>query len=73
MPPKKKSATSSSNESSKVKYYQWSIFLTLFIGYGLYAYNRKSVSLILPELMKNGLQKSDAGTSILPILSLLAN
>jgi sugar phosphate permease len=47
--------------TGRVQYYQWSIFLTLFIGYATYAYNRKSVSLAMPELMRNGLQKSDAG------------
>lgn len=64
MSPKKKNSSANSSpvkDNSKLKYYQWSIFLTLFVGYGLYAYNRKSVSLILPELMKNGLQKSEAG------------
>lgn len=61
MSPKKSQKSSNKNEISSLKYYQWSIFVTLFIGYGFYAYNRKSVSLVMPELMKNGLQKSDAG------------
>lgn len=41
--------------------YQITIFTTLFIGYALYAYNRKSVSFAMPKLMEQGLQKSDGG------------
>ncbi|CAN8004097.1 unnamed protein product [Ixodes hexagonus] len=41
--------------------YQLAIFGTLFVGYACYAYNRKSVSLALPELMAEGLRKDQAG------------
>lgn len=36
----------------------------MFIGYGFYAYNRKSVSFALPKLIELGMQKSDAGLII---------
>lgn len=48
----------------KLKNYQISIFTTLFIGYACYAYNRKSVSLALPRLMEEGLDKNQAGLII---------
>jgi len=60
----KKVGSSDRSISGRVQYYQWSIFATLFIGYATYAYNRKSVSLAMPELIKSGLQKSDAGMSL---------
>lgn len=37
------------------------IFTILFTGYAFYALNRKAVSLVLPELISSGLDKSDAG------------
>lgn len=37
------------------------IFTILFTGYATYALNRKAVSLVLPELIRSGLDKSDAG------------
>lgn len=40
------------------------IFLTLFIGYAFYAYNRKSVSLVLPKLIEEGFDKSELGSII---------
>lgn len=39
------------------------IFVTLFLGYGFYAYNRKSVSAAMPTLIAEGLDKSQAGES----------
>lgn len=50
--------------SGKFKTYQFSIFTTLFIGYACYAYNRKSVSLAMPKLMEEGLDKNQAGLII---------
>lgn len=49
---------------NKLEAYQITIFATMFIGYGCYAYNRKSVSYALPKLMETGLQKSEAGLII---------
>lgn len=37
------------------------VFGTLFIGYACYAYNRKSVSAAMPQLIAEGLDKSQAG------------
>ena len=37
------------------------IFIILFIGYATYTLNRKGVSLVLPKLIGEGLNKSDAG------------
>ena len=50
--------------NGKFKTYQFSIFATLFIGYACYAYNRKSVSLAMPKLMEEGLDKNQAGLII---------
>lgn len=50
--------------ASRLRNYQVTIFATLFIGYGIYAYNRKSVSLALPKLMEEGLDKNQAGLII---------
>lgn len=47
-----------------LKSYQFSIFATMFFGYAFYAYNRKCVSLALPELMEEGLTKEQAGMII---------
>lgn len=48
--------------SRKLYTKQRTIFWTLFLGYAVYAYNRKSVSLALPALMRDlHLSKSDAG------------
>lgn len=44
-----------------LKSYQLTIFTTMFLGYACYAYNRKSVSFALPELMEEGLRKDQAG------------
>lgn len=52
----------------KLKTYQISIFTTLFIGYACYAYNRKSVSLAMPKLMEEGLDKNQAGKYILCVI-----
>lgn len=41
------------------------IFGILFTGYATYALNRKGVSLVLPELIKSGLDKSDVGKPVL--------
>lgn len=42
---------------------QLTTFAVLFAGYASYTYNRKSVSLALPDLLKNGLlDKNAAGT-----------
>ncbi|XP_067137595.1 glucose-6-phosphate exchanger SLC37A4-like [Centruroides vittatus] len=49
---------------TKLEAYQFTIFATMFIGYGCYAYNRKSVSFALPKLMEMGLEKSQAGLII---------
>ncbi|GIY42333.1 glucose-6-phosphate exchanger SLC37A4 [Caerostris darwini] len=48
----------------KLRTYQISIFTMLFVGYACYAYNRKSVSLALPKLMEEGLDKNQAGLII---------
>lgn len=45
----------------ELRAYQLSIFVTMFLGYACYAYNRKSVSFALPELMAEGLRKDQAG------------
>ena len=50
--------------SGKFKSYQISIFTTLFVGYACYAYNRKCVSLAMPKLMEEGLDKNQAGKII---------
>uniref|UniRef100_A0A2L2Y3K3 Glucose-6-phosphate translocase n=1 Tax=Parasteatoda tepidariorum TaxID=114398 RepID=A0A2L2Y3K3_PARTP len=50
--------------AGRLRTYQVSIFATLFIGYACYAYNRKSVSLALPKLMEEGLDKNQAGLII---------
>lgn len=47
-----------------LKSYQLTIFTTMFLGYACYAYNRKSVSFALPELMEEGLRKDQAGLII---------
>lgn len=41
--------------------HQMIVFGTLFIGYACYAYNRKSVSAAMPQLIAEGLDKSQAG------------
>ncbi|XP_003739377.1 glucose-6-phosphate exchanger SLC37A4 [Galendromus occidentalis] len=40
---------------------QLMVFATMFLGYAMYGYNRKSVSLALPKLMEEGLRKEHAG------------
>lgn len=45
----------------ELRSYQLAIFATMFLGYACYAYNRKSVSFALPELMAEGLRKDQAG------------
>lgn len=55
-----------SKTKKRTFYYQITIYSTLFIGYGCYAFNRKSVSLAIPKLMEFGLTKSDAGKLIFP-------
>ena len=40
---------------------QLMVFTTMFLGYAMYGYNRKSVSLALPKLMEEGLRKEHAG------------
>lgn len=37
-------------------------FVVLFIGYGLYAYNRKSVTYSLPSLVSEGITRQQAGS-----------
>lgn len=37
------------------------VFVTMFVGYACYGYNRKGVSLALPKLMEEGLKKEHAG------------
>lgn len=37
------------------------IFASLFIGYACYAYNRKAASFAMPQLLHEGLGKSEAG------------
>lgn len=46
---------------ANVRTRQLIIFTVLFIGYAIYGLNRKAVSLVLPELINSGLDKSDAG------------
>ncbi|CAL1295799.1 unnamed protein product, partial [Larinioides sclopetarius] len=47
--------------ADKLQTYQVTIFTLLFVGYACYAYNRKSVSLAMPKLMEEGLDKNQAG------------
>lgn len=61
MKSKQQEKHSDKSSSKALKWYQWTIFATLFVGYATYAYNRKSVSLALPQLMQKTLTKSDAG------------
>lgn len=49
---------------TNVRTRQLVIFVVLFIGYATYSLNRKGVSLVLPELLNSGLDKSDAGLLI---------
>lgn len=49
---------------TNVRTKQLVIFVVLFIGYATYSLNRKGVSLVLPELLNSGLDKSDAGLLI---------
>ncbi|KAJ6223541.1 hypothetical protein RDWZM_002086 [Blomia tropicalis] len=49
---------------TNVRTKQLVIFVVLFIGYATYSLNRKGVSLVLPELLNSGLDKSDAGLII---------
>ncbi|XP_074600667.1 glucose-6-phosphate exchanger SLC37A4-like isoform X2 [Brevipalpus obovatus] len=51
----------SKNNKNKLKKYQITTFSTLFMGYGSYGLNRKSVSLALPAMMEHGLGPSEAG------------
>ncbi|GBM97258.1 Glucose-6-phosphate exchanger SLC37A4 [Araneus ventricosus] len=50
--------------ADKLRTYQITIFTMLFVGYACYAYNRKSVSLAMPKLMEEGLDKNQAGLII---------
>lgn len=52
------------NKEGNVRTRQLIIFTILFTGYATYALNRKAVSLVLPELINSGLDKSDAGSII---------
>ena len=36
-------------------------FIIIFIGYATYAYNRKSVSFVIPKLLDHGLQPDQVG------------
>lgn len=48
---------------SRLRWLQLMVFVTMFVGYACYGYNRKGVSLALPKLMEEGLKKEHAGKS----------
>lgn len=48
--------------ATKLKFYQTIIFTVLFVGYGIYSYNRKSVTYTVPRLVEEGISKENAGT-----------
>ena len=47
--------------TTKLKFYQTVTFTVLFIGYGIYSYNRKSVTYTVPKLVEEGISKENAG------------
>lgn len=53
--------TKTKSDVPNVRTRQLIIFSILFTGYAFYALNRKAVSLVLPELINSGLDKSDTG------------
>lgn len=63
------------SSEGKLQRYQISIYTALFIGYAAYTYNRKSVSLAMPQLIEEGLDKSEAGNlaNLQQFFSLLQN
>lgn len=50
-----------SKKEQKLSKYQHNIFTTLFMGYGSYGLNRRSVALAMPSMIEHGLSASDAG------------
>lgn len=51
----------SKSSSGSIRTRQLYIFAILFLGYATYNLNRKAVSLVLPELIRSGLEKNEAG------------
>ncbi|XP_015783348.1 glucose-6-phosphate exchanger SLC37A4 [Tetranychus urticae] len=49
------------SKETKLKRFQFNIFTSLFLGYGSYGLNRKSVSLAMPSMMGQGLGTNEAG------------
>ena len=48
--------------SVKFKLRKWTIFVTMYIGYVFFAYNRKTFTFAMPTIMKEeGLDKDDLG------------
>lgn len=49
--------------ATKLRFYQTITFTVLFVGYGIYSYNRKSVTYTVPKLVEEGISKENAGRS----------
>lgn len=47
--------------TTKLRFYQTITFTVLFVGYGIYSYNRKSVTYTVPKLVEEGISKEKAG------------
>lgn len=50
--------------ATKLRFYQTITFTVLFVGYGIYSYNRKSVTYTVPKLVEEGISKENAGESM---------
>lgn len=50
--------------ATKLRFYQTITFTVLFVGYGIYSYNRKSVTYTVPKLVEEGISKENAGESL---------